>query len=356
MAALLLMTVSQAAMGQETRTPEYGGSSTYPQFGGPNSVPDQLADDQRLADPSIGPTILPRYFDWKDRLREEHGLSFSFDYTAGILTATETLGATDTGTSGAVRFFGAWDLIGRESGNTGTFVWKVENRHKYTDIPASGVASQIGYVGLDLSVLSNIGNRLTNLYWKQNLCQGDLEIIAGMLDTTDWVDIYALASPWTGFYNFAFATGGASIPVPDDAAIGVNVSAMLTDNLYILGGLADSNADSTDPFNGFDSFFNDNEYFTTIELGWTTSRDRFYLDNTHITFWHADERKKAGVSSGWGVNFSYSHAFADKWMPFVRAGYAKDGGSLLQKTFSTGIGYHFKDDVSLLGFGINWGQ
>ena len=40
----------------------------------------------------------------------------------------------------------------------------------------------------------------------------------------------------------------------------------------------------------------------------------------------------------------------------MRAGYAKDGGSLLQKTFSTGIGYHFKDDISLLGLGFNWGQ
>jgi len=87
-----------------------------------------------------------------------------------------------------------------------------------------------------------------------------------------------------------------------------------------------------------------------------TSPDRFYLDNTHITYWHVDEREEAGVDSGWGVNFSYSHSYNEKWMPFVRAGYAKDGGSLLQKTFSTGVGYHFADDISLLGFGFNWGE
>jgi porin len=55
-------------------------------------------------------------------------------------------------------------------------------------------------------------------------------------------------------------------------------------------------------------------------------------------------------------HFSYAHAFADKWMPFVRAGYADGGGSLLQKTISTGLGYHLKDDKSLVGFGFNWGQ
>jgi porin len=207
-----------------------------------------------------------------------------------------------------------------------------------------------------LPILSNQGTRLTNLYWKQNLKQGRVEIIAGMIDTTDWVDLYALASPWTSFSNFALATGGASIPVPDDAALGVYVNAMLTDNLYVIGGFADSNANSSDPFNGFDTFFNKHEFFKTAEFGWTTSQDRFYFDNTHLTVWHADERVEAGVSSGWGAAFSFEHGFDDKWVPFVRAGYANDGGTLLQKTLSAGLGFHFKDDVSLLGLGFNWGQ
>lgn len=272
-----------------------------------------------------------------------------------ILAADNTLGAEDDFAGGAVRFFGRWDVTGRESGNTGTFVWKIEHRHKYTDIPPQGAASQIGYVGLILPVLSDIGTRLTNLYWKQNLNQDRLEIIAGMIDTTDWIDMYALASPWNGFFNFAFATGGASIALPDDAALGAYVNAMITDNLYVIGGFADSNADSTDPSNGFDTF-KDHEFFKTIELGWVTSRDRFYLDNTHVTYWHADEREEAGVPKGWGVNFSFAHAFDDKWMPFVRAGYAEDGGTLLQRTFSTGLAYHFGENNSLLGLGINWGQ
>jgi porin len=343
-------------MAQEAQTPEDDESSTHQQFGGPNSVPGQLADDERLKESLTGRTMLQDYFDWKDRLREKHGLNFSLDYTAGFLGASNTLGAEDSFAGGAVRFFGTWDLTGRDSGNTGSFVWKIEHRHRYTDIPPSGTASEIGYVGLILPTHSNIGTRLTNLYWKQNLNQGRVEITVGMIDTTDWVDLYALASPWTGFFNFALATGGGSIPVPDDAALGASVSALLTDNLYIIGGFADSNADSTDPFDGFDTFFNDHEYFKTIELGWTTSRDRFYFDNTHITFWHADEREKAGVLDGWGVNFSFEHGFDDKWIPFVRAGYADDGGTLLQKTLSAGLGYHFRDDISLLGLGFNWGQ
>jgi porin len=353
LAALLLVTAAQPGMAQEVQT---AADTVRQQFGGPNSVPGQLADDARLEESLTGRTLFGSYFDWKDQLREKSGLDFSLDYTAGITGATNTLGEDDAFAGGAVRFFGRWDLVGRSSGNTGTFVWKLEHRHKYTSIPPSGTAAEIGYVGVILPVLSNIGMRLTNLYWKQNLVHGRLELVAGMLDATDWLDLYALASPWTGFMNFAFATGAASIPIPDDATIGAYVNALLTDNLYIIGGLTDSNANSTDPFNGFDTFFNVNEYFTTIELGWTTASDRFYLDNTHITFWHADERVEAGVLSGWGANFSFAHAFDDKWMPFLRAGYAEDGGSLLQKTVSTGLGYHFGERNSLLGLGFNWGQ
>jgi len=350
---LLLLPLSvQTGMAQETKTLD----STYIQFGGPNSVTDQLEDDARPKATITGVSMLQGYFDWKKRLTKDHRLTFSFDYTAGLLTATNTLNDEDVFASGAFRFFGYWVLTGQGSGNTGSFVWKMENRHKYTNIPANGAAAEFGYVGVILPKLNNIGTRLTNLYWKQKLNQGRIEIIIGFLDVTDWVDLYAFASPWNGFFNFVFSTGGASMPVPDAAAIGTYINAMITDNLYVIGGLTDANANSKDPFNGFATFVNDHEYFKSIELGWTTTQKRFYFDNTHITFWHADERNNAGISCGWGIDFSFAHAYEDRWMPFLRAGYADGGGSLLQKTVSTGFGYHLKDDISLLGFGFSWGQ
>ena len=354
--ALLLVMSMQPCVADESVTPDASAVPLGSRFGGPNSVADQLAEDVRPKQTITGRTTFRRYFAWKDRLQERYGLSYSVDYTAAVLAATNTLGTEDVFASGAFRFYGSWTLFGRRSGNTGTFVWKVEHRHRYTDTPVSGTASQIGYVGAILPVLSDIQANLTNLYWKQNLCGGRVEIVAGFLDATDWVDVYALAAPWNGFFNFAFATGGASMPLPDNAALGLYVNAMLTRNVYVIGGFADSNADSTDPFRGFDTFANDREFFKTLELGWTTAQDRFYLDNTHLTFWHADERDKAGISSGWGLNFSFTHSFGEKWMPFVRAGYADGGGTLLQKTVSTGLAYHFGCRESLLGLGLNWGQ
>ena len=228
--ALLLVVSVQLGTAQEQQEQEEE-PTTSQQFGGPGSVQGQLADDARAALAFPGEAWFQAYQDWKEALLQNNGFSFTLDYTIGMLSATETLTEKDAGVGGAVRFFGSWDLVGRESGNTGTFIWKGENRHAITDIPASQVKSEVGYVGLVLPTLSDLGSRLTNLYWKQLLREGRLEIIAGMLDTTDWVDVYALASPWTGFFNFALATGSATIPVPDDATLRAYVIAMLSENV-----------------------------------------------------------------------------------------------------------------------------
>ena len=353
--ALVLVLSIQPEMVQSAQTPEGDGSSTVQQFGGPGSVPGQLADDERFTEALTDISLPQSYTDWKKNLIEKHGFNFTLDYNADVVGATNTLNDDDTFAGGVVRFFGQWDIVGHESGNTGSFIWKIENRHRYTDIPPSGTKTEIGYVGLISPIFSNIGNRLTNLYWRQNLNQGRIEIIAGFIDTTDWIDVYALAPPWTCFTNFAFATGSAAITPPDEAALGAYFNAMLTDDLYIMLGFADSNADSTDPFNGFETF-GDYEFLKTLELGFVTSRDRFYLDNAHVTIWHADEREEAGVNDGWGASFSWSHSFDEKWMPFVRGGYAEDGGTLLQKSLSAGLAHHWGTNNSLVGLGFNWGQ
>ena len=43
-------------------------------------------------------------------------------------------------------------------------------------------------------------------------------------------------------------------------------------------------------------------------------------------------------------------------MPFVRGAYANDGGSLLQKSLSLGMGYQTTAFSGLLGIGLNWGE
>jgi porin len=130
----------------------------------------------------------------------------------------------------------------------------------------------------------------------------------------------------------------------------------LTDNLYTVASLTDLNADPTDAFQGFETFFDDREFFKSLEIGWTTSRDRFYLDNVHVTFWHGDEIDETLTSDGWGLNFSASLWLRETVLPFLRAGYAEDGGSLLETSVSAGVGYMPVPGRDLLGAAVNWGD
>ena len=256
------------------------------------------------------------------------------------------------------RFFGSWDLLGRGTENTGALVWKVEHRHRYGSLsPNEATLGPYGYVGFIGAPFSDQQGRLSNLYWRQRFNEGRATIIGGYLDVTDYADTFIGGSPWTGFLNLAFSTGSGSMFLPNDATLGVAGAAMLTDNLYVIGGLANAFSDPTDPFDGsVDRFFSDGEHFASVEIGWTAAQERIYQDNTHLTFWHVDDSVAAGATQGWGVAFSHVREIGKRWTAFLRGGYADDGGSLLQKSVSAGFLYQPASSGDQLGVGLNWGE
>jgi porin len=159
-----------------------------------------------------------------------------------------------------------------------------------------------------------------------------------------------MLNPLTHFINLAFSTN-PTIAVPNQG-LGVAAGAMLTDRLYVQGGFGDANGQPT--ITGFDTFFDDAEYFSYAEIGATSSQDRIYLDNIHATLWHSDARQDAGVPEGWGVAFTAQEFVCDKWLPFFRFGYADGDAALMQTTFSTGLGFH-RENRDVFGIGVSWG-
>ncbi len=106
----------------------------------------------------------------------------------------------------------------------------------------------------------------------------------------------------------------------------------------------------------FDTFFDGGDYFAHVEAGWFSSWQDRFTDNIHLTAWHADQREAAQVPDGWGAAFSFSRKFNDRWLPFLRVGYSEDGGALLERSVSTGIGYFSGTRSDVLGIGLNWGR
>ncbi len=332
--------------------------SSAKNFGGPDAVENTIEEDARITGAVIKERITQPWFDWKAKMQEDHGFSIGIDYSAvGLFSSEKGASGDDNASSGMVRLFGSWDLVGRGTKNTGALVYKVEHRHSYTDVSVKDFGFDQGYVGLIEPPFSDQGTRWTNLYWRQRLNEGRATITAGLLDATDYLNVYALASPWTGFMNFAFSTGSASMFIPNDATTGIAGGAMLNDNLFLIGGIVNAWTDSTDPFETVGDFFSENEYFSSIELGWTRSQGRIYQDNMHLTLWHVDENIPAETPGGWGVAFNYSRSLdEDRWMPFIRGGYADEGGTLLQKSLSLGLGYNAFGGRDQLGVAINWGE
>jgi len=324
-------------------------------LGGPEQVENRLNIDSNQVTAMFPSSFARGYFDWKDRIREENGIGIGGDYSFAYLKASDSPGEDDA-FGGMYRFFGSWEAFGDGKGNSGALIWKIEHRHAYgSNIPPGNLGFEIGYVGLFLPPFSDQGTRLTNLYWRQRMKGGNLVFVGGFVDVTDYMDVYMLASPWTGYFNFAFSTGSASIPVPNEG-LGMALGGYLNDNLYMIAGFADSNSDPSHPGDGFDTFFNDHEYFKHVEFGWNSTRETAFLDNVHLTLWHADERHAADTPDGWGANISFSRSVSEHWIPFIRAGYAKDGGSLLEKTISAGFAYQTVSGGNQLGVAYNWGE
>ena len=192
---------------------------------------------------------------------------------------------------------------------------------------------------------------VTNLFWKQYLCDRDLVFAIGKIDVTDFIDVYGLMNPLMHFINLGFSTN-PTIAVPNQG-LGVAAGAMLTDKLYLQGGFADANGQPT--LAGFDTFFKDNEYFSYVELGLTSARDRIYLDNVHATLWHTDARQKAQTPEGWGVAITAQKFLCEKWLPYFRFGYSDGDAGLMQTIFSTGIGVR-RENNDVTGIGISFGK
>ncbi|MGD9308005.1 MAG: carbohydrate porin [Desulfosarcina sp.] len=318
-----------------------------------DQVENQIVLDKK-ANPLYESRILAPLRGWRDGVAENTGFNWSIDYSALFMGVSDSPGE-DNASGGMVRFFGFWDLVNRGGPNKGSLNWKVEHRHKYSDIPPSALGFESGYAGIFEPPFSNQESRLTNLYWKQYLAGGKWAAVGGFLDVTDFVDVYLLASPWTGFNNFVFSTGSASMDLPNDATLGAAAGGMITKSLYVQAGIADANSDPTDPFEGFESVVDDSDFFKYIEIGFTPGQDKIYFDNLHVTLWHIDERVN-GTPDGWGLNASWQKWIGDKWLPFVRGGYTEDSGSLLERSISVGVGYQPVPMRGVIGLGFNWGR
>ncbi|MDN3612517.1 carbohydrate porin [Vibrio ostreicida] len=283
-------------------------------------------------------------------------ISFSGDYYVYGLSSSEVMTTRDSNAAaGIARATFNWQAYTDETDqDSGQLQIRVDQKHAYTDDSPSGfVMGNLGGFGLIQPAFSDIGLRLTNLYWKQEFNAQDTELMVGFLDSTDYIDTYALGNPYSGFSNLHFSTGAGAIAIPDESTLGVSLRHMMSDNYYAYFSFSDAKADSTEPFDGLDNFVSDNQYFKSLEIGWVSSKNAFYVQNSHLIVWHSDGSGIAS-SENYGANWSTIYMI-DNWMPFFRAGVAEGSASLYQATVAAGTGYSGLGPGTL-GIALGWAK
>jgi len=337
------------------------GYKDRPTIGGPNSPAGQMEETDRVKEPAFRfPAIYDAtkpWRDWKKRLNEDYGVQFSGHYTTLYQGISDTApGKTeDKATSGVLRGTVIWKLLGDNSKpdtDFGALNLMVDHRHAYRDVAPADLAGQAGYVGVTGTLYNDVDLVVVNLNWTQSFADRRAGMLIGRYDPSDYMNILGYVNPWTTFSNVSVLLD--SSVAYSDAGWGAAGGTWIKDRVYVLGGFNDANGRLTDDLEFFDG---GSEFFTWGEVGWSPAKDERYFKNVHVTFWHVDKREDAGISSGQGVAFAANWMFADKWMPFVRAGLS-DGAEevkIYDKSASAGFIWRYAK-ADLLGFGINWGE
>lgn len=314
---------------------------------GPSSTEADLTAGDGLTDPQFRSTfprdIAPGWFGWKDGLAEQ-GLTFNFDYLALGQSSTSDLGAGDA-SGGIARFYGNWKAT-----ENGSLTFKIEDRYAYGDVAPQFLGLDGGAVSITGTAFNDSGTLLTNLFWTQRAPDGAWTLQFGQIDVTDFVDIYGLVSPYTSFQNLSFNTN-PTINAPNPG-LGIAGGTKLGSNFYLVGSLADADADPSDP--NLD-VFSDGNLFKSLEIGYTSSFDRIYFDNIHLTIWESDASEDGSRPKDKGIAFSAAWLLENKWMPFFRAGVSDGTAALFEKSVSAGVGMYLRN-TDLAGVGVNWAE
>jgi len=297
-----------------------------PEFGGPGSVGVELKEDNRAS--ATGDFVkdgLPGWFTAKEEMVEQHGLAYGLNLSTLYQGASESLGE-DRAWGGIVQLPASWTVLNRGEKNTGTIVFKLENRSRIsTDLAPQDLGIQgVGAASVVGTQFSDKDWILTNLYWQQTLQDGRVKFSVGHIDNTDFMDTYGLVNPQTAFMNLSFSTN-PTIGVPDQG-FGAGFGALLSDNFYVAASLMDAAGDPEKPGDSIDQFFDEGEYFKHVEFGYILSPDRIYFID-------------------------------DMYMPFLRIGDSDGGGgALLEKTVTAGLGIYYGESGELFGAGISYGE
>jgi porin len=344
---------------------------------GPSDVTQVLKKQERAsAQLEQGPSPIQQWYGFKKRLKDTHNFDFVLAYTAVHQRVSEDIvgGAqgiallldlydyldlspppgtpTKEAAGGIAEFTGAWTVFGANSPNKGSFGFSVESRHKLgTVIPPQNLFLDAGAYWPTATAFNEFDLSVLELYYEQYFAGGAAGFRVGKMNAFPIYDYMSLKNPKTDFLNAAFNLNPA-IGWPS-FAFGVAGIVRPVKQLYVIAGIHDINGG---PTRGIQTFFEDEEYFKAVEVGWDTELE-FGNGNIHALFWDTDRRTSTNTPGSRGVTIGGEQAYG-RLLPFFRYGYSEGGGTPLRHLVAGGIGLKsvFGRPNDAIGVGLSWGE
>lgn len=353
---LLLFLIPLCATAQEPpRGDSIGDKDTA--FGGPSGVSLEQQDVEELLDAfrrDNRKLVMKPWYDWKAGLKEKSGFSFGINAQMVYAGVSDTLGEEDDAAGGVYRLQGEWALVGRESGNTGSIIFRIENRSKIgSGIPPASLRGEIGAAATDpaFAYSDNFGTDFSVLAWQQLFADNRAGVAVGLLDFSAHLDAMYFQTLSRGFLNRSFILS-PTLATTGVGALGAVGKGMIGEHFWLGGGFYDANAKSGDPtLDTWDS----GELLKHVEVGWTPGFSQRATDRVQLTWWQKDRLVEKGTPAGSGWLLSWSWKFEDRWVPFVRAGWSDGGGgALAERSLSGGFSFRMAfQDWLTVGVGLN---
>ncbi len=326
---------------------------------GPEGIGAELEIGNQVKEPyfRVPVRVFKPWFDAKRDLRENTGLQIGLNYTSYFLWASDgiTPSSQTSASSGILDIPVSWTAWGTESGNTGTFYFKFENRHIYGSRPVSPMflGFETGSILLPATKANSFTFRFWELNFQQSLFNKRVHVVLGKLDPTNYFTFHGLVHPFMNFYGY----GNSVSPTANWPNNGTGIIAAVrpTEQLYVTAGLHDAAGDllvSGRVLDFGDQFFEGN-FFKAVEVGYVPSFGERYFKKISLMYWHADAYGTSAQGSG--VAFASHWFFEDTFIPFLTAGFSDGNGAntLAKSTVTVGHGYRFKSH-DILGTSVNW--
>lgn len=304
------------------------------------------------------PTLLRRWFDAKQRWRQEYGFSIGGSYGVLWQNYSRSLIGENNAVGGKFALNLGYELFRRGRPDALSFELVVEDRRPMgTELPPLFGGAAAGSISLTTTSWGDLSLGITQAYLRSNVWGNRFQYAVGRIFAPNFFHAYPFFDDNRQYFNQGFATL-TPVPLRGFGAVGA-LYPVEGSRFYIKSGMYTLNSEDT----GFtaDDFFTKAEHFYHVDLGFSglarsplpiQARGPMDVNNVNVSGWYRNAQQD-GTPEAVGIAANANFMVGRNHMVFLRGGW--NNGSPFDGFLSTGFGWRPPSAPSdLFGTGFAW--